>query len=277
MLRNAAPEFHQTCQPAGPTVCPPRIRCEIRSEPAPGQSLVLEYLSLVKVIAWQVYGGLPYHAPVELNDLMQAGHLGLVNASHTYRSDLRVPFASYARHRIRGEILDSLRRQDTASRNLRGWQRRMEQSAHDLSLILSREPTDEEVSQRMGVGLSRIRKKRLALWRTASCSQPAAGEREAFCKTAASAPEGMPDSIQERREMAEFVERAVATLPPRSKQVIEYYYLQNLPMKEIGRLMHVNESRVSQIHKTALQRMARGLRASGIRSAGDLMACRGGV
>jgi RNA polymerase sigma factor for flagellar operon FliA len=246
----------------------------VEGEAGPGEDLVLKYLSLVKVIGWQVYGGLPYHAPVELNDILQTGHLGLVNASRTYRADLNVPFASYARHRIRGEILDSLRRLDTASRNLRGWQRRIDESARELSLTLSREPTDEEVSQRMGVGVTRLRKKRLALWRASPCTQPALGERDAPCSSVASAPEGMPDSIQERRQMTEFLEKAAALLPPRLKQVIDYYYLQNLPMKEIGRLLKVNESRVSQIHKTALQLMARGLRASGIRSASDLMARR---
>lgn len=263
---NAAPALHPACQP--------RLRREIRVEAAarPREDLVLEYLSLVKVIAWQIFGGLPYHAPVELNDIMQAGHLGLVNASQSYRADLKVPFGSYARHRIRGEILDSLRRLDTASRNLRGWQRRIDQSAHGLALVLNREPTDDEVSAQMGVGVSRLRKKRLALWRTAPCSQPAAGEKEPFGKSVAAAPEGMPDSIQERRQMTEFLKKAVATLPPRLQQVIELYYLQNLPMKEIGRVLKVNESRVSQIHKTALQQMARGLRASGIRSAADLIA-----
>lgn len=257
MARNAVSSFRPICQP--------RARSEFHPEGASSEDLVLEYLSLVKVIAWQIYGGLPFHAPVELNDIVQAGHLGLINASHTYRADLQVPFASYARHRIRGEILDSLRKLDTASRNLRGWQRRIDSSAHDLSLQLSREPTDEEVSERMGVGVARLRKKRLAIWRSAACSHTPETHQPAV-----SSGDGMPDLIQERRQMSEFLKRAVATLPARSKKVIEYYYLQNLPMKQIGVLLRVNESRVSQIHKTALQYMARGLRASGIRSAADI-------
>ncbi|MCU1257718.1 MAG: polymerase, sigma 28 subunit, FliA/WhiG family [Bryobacterales bacterium] len=266
-MRNPASLFRQRCQP--------RTRCELESEKSalePTENLGPEYLSLVKVIAWQIYSGLPRHAFVELSDIVQAGHLGLVNATRTYSAGFQVPFASYARHRIRGEILDSLRKLDTASRNLRWWQRRIENSAHDLSLNLNRDPTDEEVSARLGVGVARLRKKRLALWHAGPCAMPQTsdGETERCSRSLASAPDGMPDFIQERREMKEFLERAVSTLPPRSRKVIECYYLRSMPMKQIGRLLNVNESRVSQIHKTALQLMARGLRASGIRSAADI-------
>ncbi len=255
-------------------MCQPRTRCETLGgtlENLSGEHLITQYLSLVKVIAWQIYGSLPRHAFVDLNDIVQAGHLGLVNASQSYRAGLRVPFASYARHRIRGEILDSLRKLDTASRNLRWWQRRIDDSARDLSLKLNRDPTDEEVSAKLGVGVSRLRKKRLALWHAASCSGAShADDHETAAPPVATGLEARPDSIQEKRQMTQFLERAVGTLPPRSKKVIEYYYLHNLTMKEIGGLLRVNESRISQIHKSALQWMARDLRASGIRSASDI-------
>ena len=236
------------------------------------QELVLQYVSLVKAIAWQIYGSLPAHAAVELNDIVQAGHLGLINASKTYRRDAQAPFASYARHRIRGEILDSLRKLDSASRNLRRWQRRMESESHDLSCALQRDPTDEEISERLGVDISKFRKKRLDLWFTASCAAtPWSGEEEPGAPPEwASGRDGMPDVIQEKKQMREFVLEQVSDLPPRSRRVILLYYRHNLTMKQIGRLLHVNESRVSQIHKSALRTMASGLREAGIRSVADI-------
>src|SRR5438270_6810217 len=83
-------------------------------------------IPLVKSIAKRVYGSLPGQAGVELNDLIQAGYVGLVNASRSYRSATQVPFSTYARYRIRGEIIDSLRKLDGASRNLRSWQKQMD-------------------------------------------------------------------------------------------------------------------------------------------------------
>ncbi len=257
--------------------CPSRIRRETRERASriSSDGLVLQYISLVKAIAWQIFGSLPRHASVDLNDILQAGHLGLVNASRSYRADFKVPFASYARHRIRGEILDSLRKLDTASRNLRLWQRRIESETHNLALVLGREPSDEEISTSLGVDVSRLRKKRLALWHSASCSvtrasdQNAAQERDAQ-PVADPAEVAMPDCIQQKRQLADFLRRAVAVLPPRSQKVILDYYLHNLTMKQIGHMLQINESRVSQIHKSALHLMARALRASGIRCVADI-------
>ncbi|MDQ6677057.1 MAG: sigma-70 family RNA polymerase sigma factor [Acidobacteriota bacterium] len=236
------------------------------------QQLVIEYLALVRVIAWQIYGSLPVHASVELSDMIQAGHLGLVNASHSYRTGNQVPFASYARHRIRGEILDSLRRMDSASRGLRRWQRRIETETRNLSLSLKREPTEEEMSQRLGVEIDKLRQRRLALWRSSSCSSTSVLSEESpnsslFRLTTL---DGEPDSIQRRRELRQFLSRAVAILPPRSRKVVLLYYLRNLTMKQIGAVLLVNESRISQIHKHALKTMARGLRSAGVRCANDI-------
>lgn len=236
------------------------------------QELVLQYVSLVKAIAWQIYGSLPAHAAVDLSDVIQAGHLGLISATRSYKSDARVPFASYARYRIRGEILDSLRKLDSASRNLRRWQRRIENESRGLTTELQRNPTDEEISERLGVEIDKLRKKRLDLWFSASCSlnQYAAEEENGVSHEWASGRDGMPDTIQERKQMRQFLLSAVEKLPQRSRRVILLYYLQNLTMKEIGHMLKVNESRVSQIHKSALRAMAVRLRSSGIESPADI-------
>lgn len=235
-------------------------------------NLVLQNLPLVRLIAWQIYGNLPLHAAVEMGDVVQAGHVGLVDASRSYHSGLNVPFASYARHRIRGEILDSLRRLDSASRGLRRWQRRLDVETRSLTLTLSREPSEEEVSNRLGVEIDQFRKRRLSLWYTASCAVPAgrSGEPE-DCGHAIPAPvEGGPDRLHQKQQLRQFLSRAVAVLPPRSRKVVLLYYLRSLTMKQIGALLNVNESRISQIHKHALQTMARGLKAAGVKNFQDI-------
>ncbi len=228
--------------------------------------LALEYLPLVKVIAWQVYASLPAHAAVEMNDIIQAGHLGLISATHSYRADTKVPFASYARFRIRGEILDSLRRLDNASRSLRRWQRRFEAESQSLSATLQREPTEEEIGNSLGVEMSQLRKKRLAVWYSSSCAMPNIDEQvlHSVCTVAR---DEMPDAIQQKNEMVSLLSKSLQSLPARSRQIITHYYLENMTMKQIGQALHINESRVSQIHKSALQILARSLRDSGVHSA----------
>lgn len=235
-------------------------------------NLVLQNLPLVRLIAWQIYGSLPLHAAVEMGDVVQAGHVGLVDASRTYHAGLDVPFASYARHRIRGEILDSLRRLDSASRGMRRWQRRLDTETRSLTHALSREPSEEEVSSKLGVDIEQFRKRRLSLWYTTSCSVPAArpGEPEEGGRTMPAAAEGGPDLLHQKQQLRQFLSRAVAVLPPRSRKVVLLYYLRSLTMKQIGAVLKVNESRVSQIHKHALQTMARGLKAAGVKNFQDI-------
>ena len=235
-------------------------------------TLVMQYLPLVRMIAWQIYGSLPAHAAIEMGDVVQAGHVGLVNASNSYDSGARVPFSSFARHRIRGEILDSLRSLDSASRGLRRWQRRLDLETRNLTLSLNREPSEEEISDRLGVKVDNLRKRRLDLWYTASCHSPSpiSGDTDNGLDTAPANADSRPDRLHQNGEMRKFLVRAVSVLPPRSRKVVLLYYLQGLTMREIGVLLHVNESRVSQIHKHALETMSRGLKAAGVRSLKDI-------
>ena len=262
----------QTLEPFSPPCMPTASAAEQNDAQQNAQTLVLKHLALVRVIAWQIYGSLPLHASVEMGDVVQAGHVGLVDASRSYHPGVEVPFASYARHRIRGEILDSLRKLDSASRGLRRWQRRMEVETRSLTLSLHREPSEEEVSTKLGVEIDQFRKRRLSLWYTSSCALPVSrpGERDDGGRATPAPAETGPDSVHERRQLRQFLSRAVGVLPPRSRKVVLLYYLRNMTMKQIGVLLNVNESRVSQIHKHALETMARGLRAVGVKSLQDI-------
>jgi len=249
-----------------------RSQPKIAAENAGREGLVLKYLPLVRMIAWQIYGSLPVHAAVEMGDVLQAGHVGLLDASRSYHPGVDVPFGSYARHRIRGEILDSLRKLDSASRGLRRWQRKLDAETRNLSLTLSREPSEEEVSAQLGINVEHLRKRRLNLWYTSSCIQPAnqPGEPEDGSLVPTAAPDGNPDRLHQRVQLRQFLSRAISVLPPRSRKVVILYYLRNLTMKQIGTQLSVNESRISQIHKHALKTMARGLAAAGVKSFRDI-------
>ena len=242
--------------------------CRGRTGPAPQQEENQEQVSLVRLIAWQIFSRVPKHASVEIADVLQAGHLGLLRARASYKKDSDVPFPIYARYRIRGEILDMLRRLDSAPRSLRRWQRDIEMKSRDLSLQLQRVPTDEEISVSLGAEIGKIRKNRHALWSASMDNElPRRADENSQVKKQdwTASPDWMPDVIQERKESLRILLGSIAALPPRSRQVVLLYYQRDYTMKQIGAVLCVNESRVSQIHKTALRAMSGILQSAGIR------------
>ena len=117
--------------------------------------IVLDHLFLVRSIAVRVHKGLPVH--VELDDLVHAGILGLIDAASKYDPEKNVVFRGYAKHRIKGAILDSLRQADWASRDMRRRHKQVEAVARELTMKLDREPTEAEIAEKMGVELERWR------------------------------------------------------------------------------------------------------------------------
>jgi RNA polymerase sigma factor for flagellar operon FliA len=246
-----------------------------RGNYAPGTSdtpaaheLILGCLPLVDSIARRMYGALPASACVELHDLAQSGLLGLVSAGRNYDPSAAVPFSIYARYRIEGEMLDSLRRQDLAPRKLRRWQKQVSAARQELTASLHRLPTEEELCDRLMVSAVEMRSRSLALSRT---NTPLSAQRDGS-ETAdpASGPETDPDHICSQRQLREVLDRLIDDLPERHQQVIRLHYCQHMTMKEIGGVMGVNESRISQMHRSALQAMGRALKDSGICSPADV-------
>ena len=227
--------------------------------------IVLDHLPLVKAIAIRVHENLPVH--VDLDDLIHAGVMGLFDAVTKYDGAKNVAFHSYAKHRIKGAILDSLRQLDWASRDLRRRQKQVEGATRELSSKLGRTPNDTEVADQLGVGLERWHRMRMEM-RTVgpvSATPSPDQDRERTMEFAAT-PEYQPDRMCERHQLQRTLARAIGTLPERYQKVVFLYYTNDLTMKEIGDVLGVNESRVSQIHKTALQKMAGVLQSEGIHS-----------
>src|SRR5437763_532066 len=228
--------------------------------------IVLEHLPLVKAIAIRVHENLPVH--VDLDDLIHAGVLGLFDSVTKFDPSKNVAFHAYAKHRIKGAILDSLRQMDWASRDLRKRQKEVDAATQDLSSKLGRTPDENEMAEQMGVSVQRWRQMQMQL-RTVGlvAANPTADPERDLTQEYPAAPAFQPDHICEHRQLQTTLARAMRCLPERYQKVVFLYYTNEMTMKEIGDLIGVNESRVSQIHKTALKKMAGALRSEGIYSA----------
>lgn len=226
--------------------------------------VVLEHLPLVKAIAVRVHENLPVH--VDLDDLVHAGILGLFDAATKYNPDKKVAFSSYAKHRIKGSILDSLRQLDWASRDLRRRHKQMEAATRELAATLQRNPTEQEIADKLGVDVERWRQMMLDLRSVGliSASTRSTDHDELPAPEFPSKPETQPDMMCAREQLRAVLDNAMKTLPERYKKVVTLYYTNEMTMKEIGGLLGINESRVSQIHKSALEKMNVALQGAGI-------------
>jgi RNA polymerase sigma factor for flagellar operon FliA len=228
--------------------------------------IVLEHLPLVKAIAIRVHESLPVH--VDLDDLIHAGVLGLFDSVTKYDATKNVAFQAYAKHRIKGAILDSLRQMDWASRDLRKRQRQAEAATQELSSRLGRTPTEQEMAHAMGVSVERWRKMTMELRTVGPASATPVNDTDRdLTQEYPEKQEFQPDRMCERRELQATLARAMKSLPVRYQKVMFLYYSNDMTMKQIGDTIGVNESRVSQIHKIALKKMAVALESEGIRSA----------
>src|SRR5271165_116378 len=238
----------------------PKISQEIRDR------IVLDHLPLVKAIAIRVHENLPVH--VDLDDLIHAGVLGLFDAVMKFDDSKNVAFHAYAKHRVKGAILDSLRQLDWASRDLRKRQKQVDSVTRDLSHKLGRTPAENEVAQEMGLSMERWRRVQLELRTVGLVSTtPRSDQERDRSQDFAATPDFQPDRMCQRWQLQVTLARAIGSLPERYQKVMFLYYTNDMTMKEIGDVLGVNESRASQIHKTALKRMAVVLESEGIHSA----------
>jgi len=229
--------------------------------------LILDHLPVCKAIAVQIHKALPVH--IDLDDLIQAGVLGLLDAAEKYNPS-KAQFPSYAKHRIRGAILDSLRKLDFASRDLRRRWKQVEAVMRELRAILQRDPTEEEVAERLHIDIARLRKLRsdahsVGQFSTSHCDPV---DDHIVEQQFTGRPETRPDNIFSHVQMSAALDQAMKPLRPRQQQVVMAYYSEQKTMKEIGHLLGINESRVSQLHKSALAKMQVELRAQGVHCGG---------
>jgi RNA polymerase sigma factor FliA len=242
-------------------------RSQAKANTAERDELITGHLHLVTAVAAHVRRSVSVH--IELDDLVHAGTIGLFDAASKYRAEKEVAFSTYAKHRIRGAILDSLRQLDWASRDMRKRYKQVETVTRELTLQLKREPTEAEVASAMGLDARRWQSLMVDFRNMASAAASQTRverDDEQPLREAPCTPAQYPDQVFARAEMRRKLQSVVQTLPERHRQVIKLYYENDLSMREIGNALGVNESRVSQIHKSALARMQSVLAGSGISS-----------
>lgn len=228
-----------------------------KEDPEERDRLLTEHLPEVRYIAKRIHDRLPPHIPLE--DLVHAGVLGLIDALHKYDPSKNVQFLSYAKFRIRGAILDSLRELDWSPRQLRRKARRAEQALQSLQNRLGRTATEPELAREMGMELESLQQLLGELHGlhlgSLETEETVEGEPSEMVHYLPNAPEQDPHSLCLRSELKALLARAIGELPERDRQVLALYYFEELTMKEVGAALGIGESRVSQIHSAALLRL----------------------
>jgi len=226
--------------------------------------VILKELPQVYYIARRIYERLPQHVPFE--DLVNAGVIGLIEAVHSYDASKSVPLRAFAKFRIRGAIIDSLRELDWGSRPLRRKGRKIEEAVAKLSAKLGRQPEEEEIAAELGTSLEELFATAIRLDGLALIGQEVAaaydrGEKTDLIESAPSRDEG-PEDLCLRTEIRDRLAEAIGTLSQKEQMVISLYYREELTMKEIAAVLQLGESRVCQIHALALPKLRSALRRS---------------
>jgi RNA polymerase sigma factor for flagellar operon FliA len=224
------------------------------------EQLILHYSPLVKYVAGRVSVGLP--ANVEQADFVSSGIFGLMDAIEKFDPGRSIKFETYAITRIRGAMIDELRALDWIPRSVRQKARAVERAYATLEAALRRTPTEAEVAQEMSIGLEELHGlfSQLSLANMVALEEllHVGGEGDRLMDTLEDTSADDPVEVAEDRELRRLLARAVNTLPKREKTVVTLYYYEGLTLAEIGQVLGVTESRVSQIHtKSVLQLRAK--------------------
>ena len=224
------------------------------------EQLLMEHLPTVRYLARRIHERLPQH--VELDDLVSAGMVGLIDAFSKFDHTKKVQFKSYAQFRVRGAILDSLRTLDWSPRELRRKGRAVEEAIHTSTQRLGRAPGEAEIAGEMKLSLSEYQTllgelKGLEIGSLHVERSEDSGD-EVLAYVPAS-PEEDPLFRCLKGEMKQRLADAIEELPEKERMVLTLYYYEELTMKEIGLTLGVVESRVSQIHSSAVVRLRSSL------------------
>ncbi len=239
--------------------------------PSEREALLVEHLPTVRYLARRIHERLPQH--VELDDLVSAGMVGLIDAFSKFDHGKKVQFKSYAQFRIRGAILDSLRLLDWSPRELRRKGRAVEEAIRTSTQRLSRAPSETEIAAQMEIPLSQFQTllgdlKGLEIGSLHMERSEDSGDEE--LSYIPGAPEDDPLFRCLKGELKQRLADAIEELPEKERMVLTLYYYEELTMKEIGLTLGVVESRVSQIHSAAVVRLRAALQALKPKGAPDL-------
>jgi RNA polymerase sigma factor for flagellar operon FliA len=230
---------------------PPPLEEEVRNR------ILMEQMPQVRYIARHIHDRLPQHVPIE--DLVHAGVLGLMDALQKYDEARQVQFRTYAKFRIRGAILDSLRELDWSPRDLRRKARLIETTSARLSHELGRAATEQEIATGLGLTLESFQHllgelEGLDLG-SFHVENSGSDQDDDLCEYLPGNPEESPYFLTMKSELHTLLVRAIDELSEKERCVLSLYYYEELTMKEVGAVLGIGESRVSQIHSLALLRL----------------------
>jgi RNA polymerase sigma factor for flagellar operon FliA len=233
--------------------------------------LILTYAPLVKYVAGRLGSGLPAH--VDEGDLVSYGLLGLISAIERYDPDRDVKFETYAISRIKGSIIDELRQMDWVPRSVRARARDIERAITELEAKIGRAPTEEEIAKKLGVSQEDLQDSLLEISRTSIAAldelwtvNSSGGDQVALIDTIEDTQGPEPQTALAATETREALGEAIARLPEREKLVVTLYYYEELTLREIGEVLGVTESRVSQLHTKAILRLKARLGGGALRA-----------
>lgn len=227
--------------------------------------LIDRYTPLVKITAGRLKSTISAGS-VEMDDLISYGIFGLIDALEKYDIDKNVKFETYAQMRIRGSMIDQLRKNDWAPRSLRQKARQIENAYRDLEIKLGRVPEDGEVADLMGMERKSFLKALGDISTLSVLSLEDLLENRMEARTLALGNENksshvrLPEELFEKKETKRLLKEAIEDLPERERLLITLYYYEGLTYKEIGNTLSISESRVSQLHTRAVLRMRNRLR-----------------
>jgi RNA polymerase sigma factor for flagellar operon FliA len=222
--------------------------------------LVVAYSPLVRYIAARTAAGLPPH--IEEADLISYGMVGLINAIQRFDLSRDIKFETYAMMRIKGAIIDELRSLDWVPRSVRSRAREVERANAKLENTLQRAPTDTEIAAELDITVEELNGSLVAishasmvaldeLWSVSDSS----GDQVSLMETIEDSRAPDPAKALDMGDLKDRIAESIARLPEREKLVVALYYYENLTLREIGEVLDVTESRVSQLHTKAVLRL----------------------
>lgn len=230
-----------------------------KKDPLIRESFIKQYAPLVKYVAGKVAATMPHS--VDFDDLVGFGVFGLIDAIDKFDPEKNVKFKTYAVTRIRGAIFDELRSIDWVPRSVRQKSKEIEEAINETEAKLGRPATDAEIAGSMGLTDSEFAKTMLKVSGTSILSlsdvwYTADDSDKVSIGDSIESPSSMnPDAIIEREEIKRVIVQSIQELPDKEKKVLVLYYYEDLTLKEIGKVLEVTESRISQLHTKAILRL----------------------
>ncbi len=226
-----------------------------RQTPELREQLILEYAPLVKVVAGRLSMYLGYN--VEYDDLVSYGIFGLIDAIDKFDRQKEVKFETYASLRIRGAILDQIRKMDWIPRTVRQKQKKIDEAIKRVEMQTGKTALDEEIAEELGLTENELQEwqSQLKVTNVVSLNEFIEQGTEPVMDAKNNSHFAQPEDIVQEAELKEKLHEAMQQLTEKEKKVILLYYYEDLTLKEISKVLQVSESRVSQLHTKALSKM----------------------